>query len=194
MTRSLSCPSDGGGASLHRGGSAAWSRRLVRAGKVIMSPSYACCPSALRSEAPTRSFDARPHRLVQDVSFPAGCASFARALPCSRAMADATTFVVDYEDRGLENVRGELAHTRFVMFSLLHRQESLSQFEAPYVNLKTGRMGTTTFFRGEPVLYHPEHKSGCSSVYIWNLPPLRFPPAVLPSAIHTAKDAPQFQF
>ena len=88
----------------------------VRTGKVIMSPSYSCCPSALRSEAPTRSFDARPHRLVQDVSFPAGCASLARALPCSRAMADATTFVVDYEDCGRKNARGERAHTSSVMF------------------------------------------------------------------------------
>ena len=80
-----------------------------------MSPSYSCCPSALRSEAPTRSFDARPHRLVQDVSFPAGSSSLARALLCLKAMADAATFVVDYEDCGRKNAGGGV-HTLALSF------------------------------------------------------------------------------
>ena len=101
------------------------------------------------------------------MSFPAGCSSLARALLCLKAMADAATFVVDYEDCGLENVRGGRAHTSFViLFPLLRRQESLNQFEAPYVNVKSGRMSTTTFFRGEPVLYHADHKSGRSLFFV----------------------------
>ena len=70
-------------------------------------------------------------------------------------------------------------------FSFLRRQESVNQFEAPYVNVKTGRMSTTTFFKGEPVLYQAEHKSGRSFffVYLESFTPIRIPPAVLPSSI-----------
>ena len=75
------------------------------------------------------------------------------------------------------------------MFSSSPSQESLNQFEAPYVNVKTGRMSTTTFFKGEPVLYQAEHKSGRSFffVYLESFTPIRIPPAALPSSIHTAK-------
>ena len=65
----------------------------------------------------------------------------------------------------------------------------MNQFEAPYVNVKSGRMSTTTFFRGEPVLYHADHKSGRSLffVYLESLTPFRFPPAVLPCSIRQQK-------
>ena len=46
----------------------------------------------------------------------AGWPSLARALLCLKAMADAATFVVDYEDCGRKNARGERAHTSSVMF------------------------------------------------------------------------------
>ena len=78
---------------------------------------------------------------------------------------------------------GERAHTSFViLFPLLRRQESLNQFEAPYVNVKSGRMSTTTFFRGEPVLYHADHKSGRSFffVYLESLTPSPFPSSGAP--------------
>ena len=50
--------------------------------------------------------------LVQDFGLSlAGWSSLARSLLCSKAMADAaTTFVVDYEECGRENVR-EGVHT-----------------------------------------------------------------------------------
>ena len=99
-------------------------------------------------------------------------------------MADAATFVVDYEDCGLKkNAGGERAHTSFViLFPLLRRQESLNQFEAPYVNVKSGRMSTISFFRGEPVLYHADHKSGRSFffVYLESLTPSPFPSSGAP--------------
>ena len=95
----------------------------------------------------------------------AGWPSLARSLLCSKAMAGAaTTFVVDYEDRGRKNrVGGACTHN---MFSSSPSQESLNQFEAPYVNVKTGRMSTTTFFKREPVLYQAEHKSGRSFFFV----------------------------
>ena len=102
-------------------------------------------------------------------------------------MADAATFVVDYEDCGRKTRGGERAHTSFViLFPLLRRQESLNQFEAPYVNVKSGRMSTTTFFRGEPVLYHADHKSGRSFffVYLESLTPSPFPSSGAPK-LHT---------
>ena len=93
----------------------------------------------------------------------AGWPSLARSLLCSKAMAGAaTTFVVDVEDR-CRKMGGACTHN---MFSSSPSQESLNQFEAPYVNVKTGRMSTTTFFRGEPVLSQPEHKSGRSFFFV----------------------------
>ncbi len=34
----------------------------------------------------------------------------------------------------------------------------MNKFEAPFIDKKTGRNYTVTFFEGEPVAYHPGHK------------------------------------
>ena len=38
-------------------------------------------------------------------------------------------------------------------------EETLNKFEASFNDRRTGRHYTVTFFEGEPVLYHPGHKS-----------------------------------
>ena len=38
-------------------------------------------------------------------------------------------------------------------------EESLTRFEAPFADVKSGAIYTCTFHMGEPVLYHPPHKA-----------------------------------
>ena len=162
----------GRGACLRRGRERCDSRMRVSTGKTVMSSgevSHSCSSPSFfvpRSEASAlRSFDACPLRLwFKTLSVPCGL-----ALSCALAPLLESHGGRSHHLRGRcrgpwpEERGGACTHN---MFSSSPSQESLNQFEAPYVNVKTGRMSTTTFFKGEPVLYQAEHKSGRSFFFV----------------------------
>ena len=45
-------------------------------------------------------------------------------------------------------------------------EESLTRFEAPFADVKSGAIYTTTFHMGEPVLYHPPHKASPVATHV----------------------------
>ena len=45
-------------------------------------------------------------------------------------------------------------------------EESLTRFEAPFADAKSGAIYTCTFHMGEPVLYHPPHKASPVATHV----------------------------